>query len=118
MGDLPLESQPEVMERDHWAKADTERGERSLERRPEDELFCLVKEKGKWGFPRTEVQRGEGLDDAIKRGLTGVEGEMGGQGMDTWVVAKKPVGVLRDGEARVSLSGANFRHQAQVMLTV
>lgn len=91
-----------MLSRDHWEKADSDRGERSLERFPEEEVFCLVETGGKWGFPRAEVKKGEGLDEAIRRGLTGVEGELGGKGMDSWIVARKPVGVVREGDARVS----------------
>ncbi|KAI9635085.1 uncharacterized protein MKK02DRAFT_43765 [Dioszegia hungarica] len=100
VGDLPAELEVEVMERDHWVKADSERGERSLERMPEDEVYCLVQREGRWEFPRTEVKKGEALDEAVKRGLVGVDGEMGGRGMNSWVVTKKPVGVVRQGEDR------------------
>jgi len=99
-----VQPEPELVEtaRDHWAKADEVRGDRSLERNPEEELFCLVQHNGKWTFPSTEVKSGEGLDEAVTARLTGVEGRLGGRTMDTWLVARKPVGVVRDGEKRVS----------------
>lgn len=94
----------EVLDRDHWVKEDGERGEKSLERMPEEEVYCLVENGGKWEFPSADVKKGEALDEAVKRGLVGVDGEMGGNGMNSWVVTRKPVGVIRDGEARVSTS--------------
>jgi hypothetical protein len=119
VGDLPAELEVEVMERDHWVKADLERGERSLERMPEEELYCLVQREGRWEFPRTDVKKGEALDEAVKRGLVGVEGEMGGRGMNSWVVTKKPVGVVREGEDRVSYLPLVFRqcpaHQRDIL---
>jgi large subunit ribosomal protein L46 len=92
----------EEVARDHWVKEDSERGEKSLERWPEEEVYCLVKDGKRWSFPSTTVEKGEGLDEAVKRGLVGVEGKLGGQGMDSWLVTRKPVGLLKDGEARVS----------------
>jgi hypothetical protein len=102
VGDVPGEAPVEEVARDHWVKEDSERGEKSLERWPEEEVYCLVKDGKRWSFPSTTVERGEGLDEAVKRGLVGVEGKLGGQGMDSWLVTRKPVGLLKDGEARVS----------------
>lgn len=96
MGDLPLEPPAELTPRDSWAKADESRGEQSLERHPESEIYCLIKEGGKWAFPTTEVSKGEGLDEAVKRTLLGKEGALSGETMDSWVVARKPVGVVKD----------------------
>jgi large subunit ribosomal protein L46 len=102
VGDVPGEAPVEEVARDHWVKEDSERGEKSLERWPEEEVYCLVKDGKRWSFPSTTVEKGEGLDEAVKRGLVGVEGKLGGQGMDSWLVTRKPVGLLKDGEARVS----------------
>jgi len=95
----------DVKGRYEWAEKDSERGLKSLERLPEEEVFCMLElEGGKWGFPRTDVEKGEGLDEAVKRGLTGVEGSLGGEGLDSWIVTRKPVGLLVEGESRVSRS--------------
>ncbi|GFZ43199.1 hypothetical protein JCM24511_00918 [Saitozyma sp. JCM 24511] len=100
VGDVPGEAPVDEVARDHWVKEDSERGEKSLERWPEEEVYCLVKDGKRWSFPSTTVEKGEGLDEAVKRGLVGVEGKLGGQGMDSWLVTRKPVGLLKDGEAR------------------
>lgn len=98
-----VQPEPELVEtaRDHWAKADEARGETSLERCPEEELFCLIESKGKWTFPSTEVKAGEGLDEAVTARITGVDGALQGKSLDTWLVTRKPIGVVRDGEKRV-----------------
>jgi large subunit ribosomal protein L46 len=91
----------DAVDRDHWVKEDGKRDGRSLERWPEEEVYCLVKEGTKWTFPSTSVNKGEGLDEAVRRGLVGPEGKLGGQGMDSWLVTRKPVGLLKNGEERV-----------------
>lgn len=92
----------DVKGREEWVEKDSQRGEKSLERFPEQEVFCLVKDgSGKWSFPRTEVEKGEGLDQAVNRGLIGVEGRLGGQTMDAWLVTRKPIGVVDEGGAKV-----------------
>ncbi|WVR05807.1 hypothetical protein IAU60_002832 [Kwoniella sp. DSM 27419] len=103
VGDIPPETEYQVLARDHWQNAEGEKakGEKSLERFPEEEVYCLVKGgEGKWTFPNTQVGRLEGLDEAITRGVTGVEGSLGGKGMDSWIVSRKPVGLVKDGEQR------------------
>ena len=107
VGDLPGELEIEEVARDRWEREDTGRGEKSLERWAEEEVFCMVKRKDgnggeKWEFPGVTIGVGEGLHEAVERGLVGVDGGLGGRGMDTWLVARKPVGVLRNGDARVS----------------
>jgi large subunit ribosomal protein L46 len=102
LGDVQPEPPLEEKSRDHWEKADASRGERSLERFPEEEVFCLVQAKGKWTFPSTSLQAGEGLDEAVTERIIGVKGQLNGQGMDTWLVTRKPVGLVRNGEERVS----------------
>lgn len=102
LGEIQPEPPLEEIPRDHWEKADAERGERSLERFPEEEVYFLVQSKGKWTFPSTSLQAGEGLDEAVTSRITGVTGQLGGQGMDTWLVTHKPVGLVRNGEERVS----------------
>lgn len=101
-----IQEEPELvpMARDHWVKADAERGDRSLERAPDEEIYCLVQAKGKWTFPSTSVKAGQGLDEAVSERLVGAEGALGGRTMDTWLVTRKPIGVVRDGEKRVSPS--------------
>jgi large subunit ribosomal protein L46 len=92
------------MARDHWEKEDSNRGEKSLERQPESEVYCLVKGKdgnGKWEVPRVKVDQGESLDDAIGR-IRGVGGFMEGQSMDTWLVTRKPIGSLKSDKEIVS----------------
>lgn len=105
IGDVPPEPAHEATPRDHWAKEDAARGEKSLERLPEQELYCLVETKGKWTFPTTDMKIGETLDVAITR-IVGKEGSLDGKTMDTWLVTRKPVGVLRDGDKRVSLTAS------------
>ncbi|OCF33231.1 hypothetical protein I316_04972 [Kwoniella heveanensis BCC8398] len=101
VGDIPPETEYETTSRDHWEKTDgAQRGEKSLERFPEEEVYCLVRRGEKWVFPQTEVGKLEGLDEAVTRGLTGVEGSLGGKGMDSWIVTRKPVGVVKNGEQR------------------
>lgn len=101
IGDVPPEPAHESTPRDHWVKADEARGEKSLERCPEEELFCLVQTKGKWTFPSTDMKIGEALDAAVTR-ITGLQGSLDGKTMDTWLVTRKPVGLVRDGDKRVS----------------
>ncbi|WOO78533.1 54S ribosomal protein L17, mitochondrial [Vanrija pseudolonga] len=97
-----VQPEPELVEldRDHWAKADAERGDRSLERAPEEEIYLVVESKGKWTFPSTPLKTGEALDEAVTSRIVGVDGSLGGQTLDTWLVTKKPVGVVVNGEAR------------------
>lgn len=102
IGDVPPEPAHDDVPRDHWAKQDEARGEKSLERRPEEELYLLVQSKGKWSFPGLEMKRSETLDDAVSR-ITGTEGALDGKTMDTWLVTRKPIGLIRDGDKRVSL---------------
>ncbi|RSH92615.1 54S ribosomal protein L17 mitochondrial [Saitozyma podzolica] len=64
VGDVPGEAPVEEVARDHWVKEDSERGEKSLERWPEEEVYCLVKDGKRWSFPSTTVEKGEGLDEA------------------------------------------------------
>lgn len=52
-------------------------------------------------FPDVKVGKLEALDEAVARGITGVEGSLGGKGMDSWLVTRKPVGMVKDGESRV-----------------
>jgi large subunit ribosomal protein L46 len=81
--------------RDHWEQEDSKRGEKSLERQPELELYCLVQGKdGKWEVPKVQLEQGESLDDAVGR-IRGVGGWMEGQSMDTWLVTRKPIGSLK-----------------------
>lgn len=105
VGDIPPETEYEIIERDRWEKADAKRGEKSLERKPEEEVYCLVLKgrgkEGKWMFPDVKVGKLEALDEAVARGITGVEGSLGGKGMDSWLVTRKPVGMVKDGESRV-----------------
>ncbi|ADV21168.1 hypothetical protein I305_00776 [Cryptococcus gattii E566] len=104
VGDIPPETEYEIIERDRWEKADAKRGEKSLERKPEEEVYCLVLKgkgkEGKWMFPDVKVGKLEALDEAVTRGITGVEGSLGGKGMDSWLVTRKPVGMVKDGESR------------------
>nr|ODN86497.1 hypothetical protein L203_04199 [Cryptococcus depauperatus CBS 7841] len=104
VGDIPQETEYELFERDHWEKADVKRGDKSLERKPEEEIYCVVvkgkENDGEWGFPDVQVGRLEGLSDAVERGITGVEGSLGGKGMDSWLVTRKPIGLWKEGETR------------------
>lgn len=102
VGEVQPEPAFEETPRDHWAKADEERGDHSLERYPEEEVFCLVQEKGKWTFPSTTVKAGEGLDEAVDARIVGPNGSLDGKSVDTWLVTRKPIGVVRDGDKRVS----------------
>ncbi|TYJ53736.1 hypothetical protein B9479_005644 [Cryptococcus floricola] len=102
VGEIPAETDYEEIARNHWEQADAQRGDKSLERKPEEEVFCVVKTKegGKWTFPGVEAGRLEPMHEAVERGITGVEGSLGGQGMDSWLVTRKPVGLVKDGESR------------------
>ena len=107
VGDLPSETPLEAAK--DWAAEDAKRGEKSLERWPEEELFCLVQNADKsWSFPSTDVRIGEGLDEAVRRGLTGVDGQLGGQGMDSWLVTRKPIGVSKAGDQTVRVPIPRF----------
>lgn len=95
----------EETSRDHWEKNDAERGDKSLERFPEEEVFCLVEKKeGGWGFPEVVLKEGEGLHEAVEGRITGLDGWFGGKTMDSWLVTKKPIGFVKNGEERVSLA--------------
>jgi len=100
VGDIPPEPVQSGLSRDHWEKQDGARGERSLERWPEEEVYCLKQENGRWVFPQTVVNLGESLDQALERDLTGLEGPFGGKVLDSWLVTKKPIGVYKDGDRR------------------
>lgn len=102
VGDIEPERPIQEVARDKWAKEDEGRGERSLERRPEDEVFCVVQSKdGGWSFPEVELKEGEALHEATER-ITGLEGWFAGRTMDTWLVTKKPIGLVQKGQDRVS----------------
>ncbi|GMK55549.1 hypothetical protein CspeluHIS016_0206050 [Cutaneotrichosporon spelunceum] len=100
LGEVQPEPPIEEKSRDHWEKEDEARGDRSLERFPEEEVFCLVQSKGKWTFPGTSLQPGEGLDEAVTARVTGVKGQLNGNGMDTWLVSRKPVGLVSNDKER------------------
>jgi large subunit ribosomal protein L46 len=102
VGEMPVEDKEVEVDRYKWEKEDAARGEKSLERVPEGEVFCLVERDGKWELPGVRVKRGESLHDALERGVTGVEGAMKGEGLDTWLVTKKPIGMIKQGEQYVS----------------
>jgi len=105
VGDIPAERPVEETSRDHWEKNDAERGDKSLERFPEEEVFCLVEKKeGGWGFPEVVLKEGEGLHEAVEGRITGLDGWFGGKTMDSWLVTKKPIGFVKNGEERVSLA--------------
>lgn len=103
IGDVPAESPVQAFERDHWVKADSKRGEKSLERHPDQEVFCVVKggKSGKWEIPKVGLKQGESLDDAIGR-IRGVGGMMDGEKMDSWLVTRKPIGSIKNGKETVS----------------
>lgn len=102
LGDIPAETPVVEIARDEWEKKDSARGEKSLERQPEGEVFLLVKGKdSKWGFPRTQVAQGESLEEAVGR-IRGVRGQLGGEGMDSWLVTKKPIGSISSASDIVS----------------
>jgi large subunit ribosomal protein L46 len=101
--ELEAERPVEEIARDHWEKQDAKRGEQSLERKPEEEVFCLVQEKkGGWSLPTVELKEGEALHQAIENRITGVDGWFDGNGMDTWLVTKKPVAVTQKDNEMVS----------------
>ncbi|KAK1927709.1 hypothetical protein DB88DRAFT_478955 [Papiliotrema laurentii] len=102
VGEIPPEREHEEMPRDHWEQVDAERGERSLERKPEEEVFCLVqtKEGNQWTFPEIVLGQGETLDGAIESRITGTNGWFDGKTMDTWLVTKKPIGMIKKGKER------------------
>lgn len=66
---------------------------KSLDRKGQRNLYLLVqrKENGRdvWGFPQGEVEEGELLHQAARRDLIAQCGE----GMDTWIVSRKPIGL-------------------------
>lgn len=101
--DIPPERPVEEFARDHWVKEDAKRGEKSLERYPEEEVFCLVQRKdgGAWGFPEVGLEKGETLHGVVESKITGEKGWFGGKTMDTWLVTKKPVEHSKEGEERV-----------------
>ncbi|WWC58539.1 mitochondrial 54S ribosomal protein mL46 [Kwoniella dejecticola CBS 10117] len=102
--DIPPETEYEVLPRDHFLNQDEAAGlgEQSLERYPEEEVYCLVQSKqtNKWGFPNAPVGRLESLDEVVSAKIIGVEGQLDGKGMDSWLVTRKPVGMYKDGEQR------------------
>ena len=106
IGEIPPERPAQLLDRDHWANADLARGERSLERCPDEEVFCLVRSKSeeKWGFPEWKMRHNEGLHSTVIDNLTGVNGVMDGKTMDTWLITKKPIGFVRRDQERVSLA--------------
>lgn len=102
--EIQAERPVDEISRDHWEKEDSKRGEKSLERKAEDEVFCLVqgKEGGQWGFPEVDLGEGQTLHGVVQEKIVGEEGWLGGKTMDSWLVTKKPVGVSQEGEQRVS----------------
>ncbi|KAL7422862.1 hypothetical protein Q5752_002159 [Cryptotrichosporon argae] len=110
VGDVQAEAEHAEVARGHWEAADAARGDASLERRPEHEVFCLVRRDGRWAFPATNVRDGEALDEAVRRRITGhEEGELNGDRLDTWLVTRKPVGVLKQAQS------TNFFLRAHVL---
>ena len=102
VGDIPPERPVTEFERDHWVKKDEQRGEKSLERCPESEIFCLVQDKsGRWDLPIVTLNQDETLSGSIDRWITGTEGWFDGKTMDTWLVTRKPVGLVKKGDDRV-----------------
>jgi large subunit ribosomal protein L46 len=102
IGDVPRENPVEALSRDHWEKEDSKRGEKSLERFPEEEVYCVVKgSDGKWEVPKVKVEAGESLDEAVGR-IRGTGGMMEGQTMDSWLVTRKPIGSLKSDKEIVS----------------
>lgn len=103
IGDVPAETPVQAFDRDHWVKADSKRGEKSLERHPTEEVFCVVKgdKSGKWEIPKVSLKQGESLDDAIGR-IRGIGGMMNGEKMDSWLVTRKPIGSIKSGQETVS----------------
>ena len=101
--DIPSERPLQTFDRDYWAKEDSSRGLRSLERCPEDELFCILQRKDKkWGLPETMMEEGESLHSAVQRGIVGPGAALDGGAIDTWLITKKPVGTIQQGDVRVS----------------
>ncbi|KAJ9108724.1 hypothetical protein QFC21_000044 [Naganishia friedmannii] len=64
----------------------------SVERVRAGDVYLLVKEKatGRWGLPVGPLNEKEALHEAAARNLS----EGLGQGMDTWLVTRKPVGMI------------------------
>lgn len=104
VGDIPPERPLDEVDRLKWVKEDEARGEQSLERLPEQELFCLTQDKnsGKWGLPTVLASGKAPLHEVIESELTGVGGAFDGTGMDTWLVTKKPIGYINENGQRVS----------------
>ncbi|KAK4688914.1 large subunit ribosomal protein L46, partial [Tremellales sp. Uapishka_1] len=102
VGEIQMEPELTVNPRNKWMKEDAERKEKSLERYPEDEVFLMVQNthRGKWGFPESGVEKGEGLDEAVKRDIIGVDGVLNGKQMDSWLITRKPIGLIKSGESR------------------
>ena len=98
--DIPVEK-IDLPTRNRWETQDLHRGEQSLNRLPEDELYLVVKQGSKWEFPSTEVERREGLDEAVKLRLLGPKGKLGGETMDAWVVTRSPVGWIKQSNGKV-----------------
>jgi large subunit ribosomal protein L46 len=114
IGDVPAENPVEFVSRDHWEKEDAKRGEKSLERFPEEEVYCVVKGKGdKWEVPRVKVEVGESLDDAVGR-IREVGGMMEGQTMDSWLVTRKPIGSLKSDKEIVSLNNLHISRETKI----
>lgn len=110
IGDVPSENPVQAFERDHWEKLDSKRGETSLERFPDQEVFCLGNtQAGKWEVPKVQMKQGESLDDAVGR-IRGIGGMMDGEHMDSWLVTRKPIGSMKDGQNTVSAYGLRIAH--------
>lgn len=102
VGEITQEDEVVLTPRDKWEKEDAARGEKSLERRPEDEVYIMVKDKGKWVFPTSASEGKELLHVTVSKDWTGEGGKMDGTKMDSWMVTRKPIGFTTDGETRVS----------------
>ncbi|KAH9828636.1 60S ribosomal protein L17 [Rhodofomes roseus] len=107
--------QQQPMPRIH--EADIKGDVRSLDRQMERNLYLLVHGKdsaGKdvWRFPQGGVEEGQALHQAAERDLYAECGE----DMDTWVVSRKPIGVMEPSSASASSPQAYvFFYKAHIL---
>ncbi|KAJ9127793.1 hypothetical protein QFC24_000076 [Naganishia onofrii] len=79
-----------------------------VERVGAGDVYLLVKEKstGRWGLPVGSLNEKEALHEAAVRNLS----EGLGQGMDTWLVTRKPVGLIQGKTPEEHVSRVASRH--------
>ncbi|KAJ7090195.1 39S mitochondrial ribosomal protein L46-domain-containing protein [Mycena belliarum] len=107
------QSDDRLMPRVH--PADAARDYQSLDRKGRRNLYLLVRDvedgKAAWGFPRGPAQDGELLHQAAQRHFLAKCGNH----MDSWIVARKPIGMYKRQSPTPTPQDITFFFKAHIM---